>query len=243
MVTIHNLSKQYAKSATKAVDGLTLDLRPGELFGFIGPNGAGKTTTIKMLIGITPPDSGTIAIDGVDLAAHPIDAKRKIGYVPDTYDLFDRLTGEEYLHFVADVYGVPMPERQTRMARYLHLFELTDVIGNYLRSYSHGMRQKLLVIGSLLHQPLLWVLDEPLTGLDPLSTKKLKDEMRAQCDAGHTVFFSSHVLDVVEKICDRVGIIHQGKLLAVGSLDELRTQAPNASLEQLFMALTAPQEG
>jgi len=242
MVTISKISKKYARSDVKAVDSLSLDLRDGEIFGFVGPNGAGKTTTIKMLIGATPPDSGTIELDGADLSKHPEDVKRKIGYVPDAHDMFDRLTGLEFLNFTADVYGVDSGARRERIGRYLEMFDLGGAAGQYIRGYSRGMKQKLMISGSLLHRPRLWVLDEPLTGLDPMAARHLKEEMRGLCGEGSAVFFSSRVLDVVERICDRIGIIYKGTLLAAGRLDELRAQEADATLEQLFFELTGRKE-
>ncbi len=243
MITIQNLTKSYAKGTHKAVDDLSLETRRGEIFGFIGPNGAGKTTTIKTIIGVTIPDSGHILIDGIDMAQHPIEAKQRIGFVPDTHEMFDRLTGQEYLDFVADVYGVSADDRKKRMAYYLEMFEIAQVVSQYVRSYSHGMKQKLMLVGALLHQPPLWVLDEPMTGLDPQAMKRLKDVMHEHCNAGNTVFFSSHVLDVVERLCDRIGIISRGKLLAVGTLEELRAREHEASLESVFLDMTESGSG
>jgi ABC-2 type transport system ATP-binding protein len=200
-----------------AVHDLTLDLRDGEIFGFIGPNGAGKTTTIKMLTGITPPDSGTITFDGNDVVRQSIAYKRKLGFVPDANDLFDRLTGHEYLNFIADMYGVPTNDRRKRMDTYFELFEIGDAAGQYLNGLSHGTKQKLTIIGSLLHEPRLWVLDEPLTSLDTVSVRRLQDEMRRLRDEGRTVFFTSHVMPIVGELCDRVGLIVGGKLLSAGS--------------------------
>ena len=235
--SIQNVSKTYAKSSVKAVDDLNLEVKDGEVFGFLGPNGAGKSTTIKMLTGILSPDRGDIVIDGVSMCRNPLKAKRKIGYVPDQHAVYEKLSGREYLNFICDVFRVPGPERKARMERYLELFELKDSVNQQIRSYSHGMKQKIAVIAALCHDPDLWVLDEPMTGLDPQSSYHLKELMKEHCKKGHTVFFSSHVLEVVEKICDRVAIIEKGKIIACGTLDELRAQG--GSLEQVFLNLTA----
>ncbi len=237
MLKLEGLTKAYARGAKPAVDGVNLHVRRGEIFGFIGPNGAGKTTTIKMLCGILVPDAGRVEINGVDMARDPIGAKRNFCYVPDVHDTYDRLTGQEYLNFIADVYGVDTKTRQERAAKYLEMFEIADAAGEQIKSYSHGMKQKLLITAALLPAPPLWVLDEPMTGLDPKSAALLKDEMRAHTAEGNSVFFSTHVLDVAERLCDRIGIINDGHLIAVGTLDELRG-GKNESLESLFLELT-----
>lgn len=237
MLKLEGLTKAYARGAKPAVDGINLHVRRGEIFGFIGPNGAGKTTTIKMLCGILVPDAGRVEINGVDMAHDPIGAKRNFCYVPDVHDTYDRLTGQEYLNFIADVYGVDTKTRQERAAKYLEMFEIADAAGEQIKSYSHGMKQKLLITAALLPAPPLWVLDEPMTGLDPKSAALLKDEMRAHTAEGNSVFFSTHVLDVAERLCDRIGIINDGHLIAVGTLDELRG-GKNESLESLFLELT-----
>ncbi len=242
MIRFDNVTKQYAKSNVKAVDTLNLTVETGELFGFIGPNGAGKTTTIKMLTGILQPTSGRVLVDGTDMAADPLTAKRKLGFVPDGADLFDRLTGLEYLNFMGDMYGVPAAERKERMDRYLALFELTDAVGGRIAGYSKGMRQKLATIGSLLHDPDVWVLDEPMMGLDPKASFELKEEMKRQCALGKTVFFSTHVLEVAEKLCTRVALIHHGKLAAEGTIEELKSAEHAESLEQIFLELTEDEQ-
>ncbi len=237
MLKLEGLTKAYARGAKPAVDGINLHVRRGEIFGFIGPNGAGKTTTIKMLCGILVPDAGRVEVNGVDMARDPIGAKRNFCYVPDVHDTYDRLTGQEYLNFIADVYGVDTKTRQERAAKYLEMFEIADAAGEQIKSYSHGMKQKLLITAALLPAPPLWVLDEPMTGLDPKSAALLKDEMRAHTAMGNSVFFSTHVLDVAERLCDRIGIINDGHLIAVGTLNELRG-GKNESLESLFLELT-----
>jgi ABC-2 type transport system ATP-binding protein len=238
MVIINNLSKSYNKGAVKAVDNLNLHIKPGEIFGFLGPNGAGKTTTIKMMVGLLNPDSGSIQINGFDNQKQALEAKRSIGYVPDNPDVYDRLTGMEYLNFMADVYQVPSDIRKQRIGRFLEMFNLTDAAGDLIKSYSHGMKQKILLTGALIHNPALWVLDEPMVGLDPKSAHLLKELMRKHCDDGNTVFFSTHVLEVAEKLCDRIGIINRGKLVAIGTLDELRHGDQADSLENIFLELT-----
>ena len=240
MISISNVSKQYAKGKVKAVDGLSLEVEKGEVFGFIGPNGAGKTTTIKMLTGIISPTEGSIAVNGFDMATEPLKAKQCIGFVPDAHELYDRLTGMEYLNFMGDVYRVDATTRKAHIEKYLSIFELEKAVFQQIKSYSRGMKQKLTIIGALIHNPPVWVLDEPMVGLDPRAAHLLKEEMRAHCDKGNTVFFSTHVLDVAERLCDRIGIINKGKLVQVGTLEALRSKenVKDASLEQLFLELT-----
>ena len=238
MLKISNLSKSYAKGTKKAVDSLNLEIKNGEIFGFIGPNGAGKTTTIKMITGILIPDEGEIEINGHSLKSDPIAAKMSMGYVTDTHDISEMLTGREYLSFMADMYDVPMLKRQERMEQFLKQFELDKAVDSQIKSYSHGMKQKLVITGALLHDPALWILDEPLVGLDPRSAMLLKEQMRAHCAAGNTVFFSTHVLEVAERLCDRIGIVDKGKLIAVGTLDELRSSS-GETLESIFLERTA----
>ena len=239
MVSLKNLSKNYANDFVLAVDDLSLEVRRGEIFGFIGPNGAGKTTTIKMMTGILRPSSGSVTINGIDMLSEPVAAKTAIGYVPDTHNAFDRLTGLEYLNFIGDIYGVSAKERRERAEKYLSMFEILGAANELIRTYSHGMRQKLMLTGALIHQPPLWLLDEPMVGLDPKSALSLKDEMRAHCREGNTVFFSTHVLEVAERLCDRIGIISGGKLIAVGTMEELRQRGSgDSTLEQLFFKLT-----
>ena len=238
MLKISNLSKSYAKGTKKAVDSLNLEIKNGEIFGFIGPNGAGKTTTIKMITGILIPDEGEIEINGHSLKSDPIAAKMSMGYVPDNHDIYEMLTGREYLSFMADMYDVPMLKRQERMEQFLKQFELDKAVDSQIKSYSHGMKQKLVITGALLHDPALWILDEPLVGLEPRSAMLLKEQMRAHCAAGNTVFFSTHVLEVAERLCDRIGIVDKGKLIAVGTLDELRSSS-GETLESIFLERTA----
>jgi len=238
ILTIKNLTKSYSKGEVKAVDNITLEIHPGEIFGFLGPNGAGKSTTIKCVTGILPYDNGSIDICGYDLKEEPIAAKKSIGYVPDSYIIYDKLTGNEYLNFMCDVYDVSDSDREERAAKYVELFDLKDAVNSPIKSYSHGMKQKISVIGALVHQPKLWILDEPLTGLDPKSAYDLKKLMREHADKGNTVFFSSHVLEVVEKVCDRVAIIDKGKIIAVCTMKELKDKRADLSLEEFFLSIT-----
>jgi len=238
VINIKGLSKSYNKSGIKAVDNLNLHVRPGEIFGFLGPNGAGKTTTIKMIVGLLNPDTGNITINGFDNQKQPLEAKRNIGYVPDNPDVYDRITGIEYLNFMGDVYQVPSHIRKERIRYFLEMFDLTDAASDLIKSYSHGMKQKIVLTGALIHDPALWVLDEPMVGLDPKSSHLLKELMRKHCDKGNTVFFSTHILEVAERLCDRIGIIHKGKLIAIGTMEELRRGDNAESLENIFLELT-----
>lgn len=237
MLKIKHLTKSYAKSDVKAVDDLNLELRPGEIFGFLGPNGAGKTTTIKIVTGILQYEKGDVSICGHDLKSDSTAAKRNIGYVSDSHVIYDKLTGREYVDFMADIYGVDIATRRERADMLLEKFALRDAFDSQIRTYSHGMKQKISIIGALIHNPNLWILDEPMTGLDPQSAFQLKELMRAHCDAGKTVFFSTHVLEVAEKICDRVGIIVKGKLIMVGSLEEIKEAQGDSSLEEIFLSV------
>ena len=238
MIDIQHVTKTYAKNKKKAVDDLTLHVDGGELFGFIGPNGAGKTTTIKMLTGVLKPDEGEITMAGHRMDTDRLEAQRLIGFVPDGNDLYDRLTGMEYLNFMADVYQVDAARRKAHIEKYLDIFELKDAINSQVRTYSKGMKQKLVVIGALIHNPPIWILDEPLGGLDPRAAHLLKEEMIRHCSEGNTVFFSTHVLEVAEKLCTRIGVIDHGTLRAQGTLEELRSGEKGASLEDLFLQLT-----
>lgn len=238
MIKIENLSKSYNKGTVKAVDELNLHVKPGEIFGFLGPNGAGKTTTIKMITGLLNSDVGSVIINGFDMSKNTIDAKKRIGYVPDNPDVYERLTGIEFLNFMADVYEVSSVDRKERAEYFLEMFELKDAARDLIKSYSHGMRQKIVLTGALIHNPALWVLDEPMVGLDPKSAHLLKDLMRKHCDNGNTVFFSTHIMEVAEKLCDRIGIINKGKLIAIGTLEELRQGDKDNSLESIFLELT-----
>ncbi|KYH28335.1 MULTISPECIES: ABC transporter ATP-binding protein [Clostridium] len=238
MIELINVNKSYNK-VSKAVDNANLSINDGEIFGFLGPNGAGKTTTIKMITGILKPDSGSITINGINIQEEPLKAKEQFGFVPDSPDMFLRLKGIEYLNFMADVYNVPKEVRKDRIESLCERFEMTSALGDQIQTYSHGMRQKIVIMGVMIHQPPVWILDEPMTGLDPKSSYILKQMMREHADSGKTVFFSTHVLEVAEKLCDRVAIINKGKILFCGSLDELKEHAKeNESLEKIFLEMT-----
>lgn len=234
MIALRGVTKSYGPK--RAVDDLTLEVRDGEIFGFIGPNGAGKTTTIKMIVGMLQPDVGSVTVNGVDVMQEPITAKMGMAYVPDTPDVYERLTGMQFINFIADAYQVPQAERRERTEMLATTLEMADALGDLIESYSHGMRQKIVLIAALVHAPRSWVLDEPLVGLDPKASFELKRMMREHVTEGNTVFFSTHILEVAERLCDRVGIIIEGKLVACGTLDELRTTA-DESLESVFLEL------
>lgn len=242
MLEINNLTKTYSGNSVPAVDNLTLSVGAGEIFGFIGPNGAGKSTTIKCVTGIVSFEQGSIQIDGKDLKSDPIGAKKQIGYVSDDHVLYEGLTGAEFVNFMCDVFDVPEGVRKERLDKYVSLFSLQDAIGKQIKSYSHGMKQKLNIIGALVHEPKVWILDEPMTGLDPKSSYNLKQLMREHAAKGNCVFFSSHILDVVEKVCDRVGIIDDGKLVAACTIAELKERGLDNSLEELFLKITSDPE-
>ncbi|PFM58702.1 ABC transporter [Bacillus cereus] len=238
MIEITNVSKSY-NGSSYAVKDLSLTVPSGEIFGFLGPNGAGKSTTIKMITGIHGVDKGIITINGKDIMKEPMEAKKTFGYVPDSPDMFLRLKGIEYLNFMADMYEVPKEVRQERIESLAKKFDLYNALSDQIQSYSHGMRQKIVIIGVLLHEPDVWILDEPLTGLDPKSAYILKEMMREHADKGKIVFFSTHVLEVAEKICDRVAIINKGNLQFKGNLDEMRDHfKSNESLEKMFLEMT-----
>ena len=242
MLEIKNLTKSYGNSTVKAVDNLSISLKAGEIYGFLGSNGAGKSTTIKSLVGIYPFQHGDILIDGVSIKTDPLNAKKQIGYVSDNHAVFERLTGREYVNHMANLFKVDMAEAEARSQRLLKIFKLEEAYNRPIKSYSHGMKQKISVIAALVHNPKLWVLDEPLTGLDPQSSYQLKQVMKQHAKEGNTVFFSSHILDVVENLCDRCCIIEKGKLQGVYDLKELK--ASGQSLEEIFMRVTGnkPQE-
>ena len=242
MIEIKNVSKSYRKGKN-VIENMSLTVNDGEIFGFLGPNGAGKTTTINMITGILEIDKGDILIDGKSIINNPLEAKKNIGYVPDSPDMFLKLKGIEYLNFVADIYEISSEERTERIERLAKEFEIYEVLNDKIQSYSHGMRQKIVIISVLLHNPKNWILDEPMTGLDPKSSFNLKNKMREHAKNSNTVFFSTHVLDVAEKLCDRIGIISEGKLIFVGTLDEMKRELKeNVSLEELFMEITKKDE-
>lgn len=238
MIEFVNVVKKFGPAKT-ASDNVSLTVNDGEVFGFLGPNGAGKTTAIKMMTGILKPDSGVIRMNGSDVQQNPIEAKKQFGYVPDSPDFFLRLKGIEYLNFMADIYEVPADIRMGKIKNLVSKFEMEDALSDSIQSYSHGMRQKIVIIGALLHDPAVWILDEPMTGLDPKSAYTLKQMMREHADAGKTVFFSTHILEVAEELCDRVAIINKGKILFAGSIQELKDRfKANESLEKIFLEIT-----
>lgn len=232
ILQIDRLTKRYGDK--KAVDDLSLKIFPGTIYGFIGHNGAGKTTTIKACCGILPFEEGEIFIDGCSVRKDPIACKKQIAYLPDNPDLYEFLSGIRYLNFVADVYAVPQQEREERIRKYAELFELTRDLAQPIAAYSHGMKQKLAIISALLHKPKLLIMDEPFVGLDPIAAYKLKTVLRSLCDEGSAIFFSTHVLEVAEKLCDEVAIIKSGKLIRTGSMEEVRG---DQSLEDVFLEL------
>lgn len=239
MIEFKDVSKSYIKDK-KSVDSLNFSVEDGEIFGFLGPNGAGKTTTIKMLTGILDIDvGGDILIDGKSIKSNPLEAKKQFGYIPDSPDMFLKLKGIEYLNFIADVYEISKEDRKERIENLAKKFKIYDDLDSRMESYSHGMRQKLMIISVLLHNPKNWILDEPMTGLDPKSAFDLKEMMKVHAKNGNTVFFSTHVLEVAEKLCDKIGIINKGKLLFVGTFEEMKSKLKeNASLEDLFLEIT-----
>lgn len=242
MIEIKHVSKSY-KKGRKVIDNMNLEIKDGEIFGFLGPNGAGKTTTIKMIAGILNIDEGDILIDGKSITKCPIEAKKKIGFVSDNPDMFLKLRGIEYLNFIADVYEVTKELRDKRIDKLSKEFGIYEVLNDKIQSYSHGMRQKIIMVSVLLHNPKNWILDEPLTGLDPEAAFHLKNKMKRHAEAGNSVFFSTHILEIAEKLCDRIGIIKDGKLIFVGSHEEMKKQLKeNASLEELFMEITKKNE-
>ena len=232
MLKIEHLTKTYGDK--KAVDDLSLHILPGEIYGFIGHNGAGKTTTLRSVVGILQFDSGEIFIDGKSVKADPLACKREIAYIPDNPDLYDYMTGIKYLNFIADIFGVSAADRQVRIREYAGRFDLTDDLGQPIAAYSHGMKQKLAIIAAWLHQPKLIIMDEPFVGLDPKAAHLLKGMMRELCDEGGAIFFSTHVLEVAEKLCDKVAIIKGGRLIRSGTMEEVKG---DDSLEEVFLEL------
>lgn len=233
MLNINNFSKVY-KGNKRAVDNISLEVKEGEIFGFIGHNGAGKTTTIKSIVGINEFDEGDILINGMSIKDNPIECKKIMAYIPDNPDLYESLTAIQYLNFVADVYGVSEAQREELIKKYGDAFEITNNLGSLISSYSHGMKQKLAIISALIHKPKLLVLDEPFVGLDPKASHTLKGIMKEICEEGASIFFSSHVLEVVEKLCGRIAIIKDGKIAAYGTVEEVKG---TSSLEDVFMEL------
>ena len=232
MLKITHLTKTFGEK--KAVDDLSLEIAPGEIYGFIGHNGAGKTTTLKSVVGIQQFDAGEITIGGISLKEDPLACKRQLAYIPDNPDLYDFMTGIKYLNFIADIFGVSASDRQARIQKYADLFELTDDLAQPIAAYSHGMKQKLAIISAWIHTPKLILMDEPFVGLDPKASHLLKGMMREVCDAGGAIFFSTHVLEVAEKLCDKVAIIQGGRLIRSGTMEEAKG---DDSLEDVFLEL------
>jgi ABC-2 type transport system ATP-binding protein len=234
MLEIKNFSKSY-KGGKKAVSNLTLKVEPGDLFGFAGHNGAGKTTTIKAIAGVLDFEEGDILVDGISVLKDPVACKQRLAYIPDNPDLYDYLTGIQYLNFIADIFGITDQVREERIRRFAEAFEIFENLGDLIGSYSHGMKQKLAVIAALIHDPKLMVLDEPFVGLDPKASRTLKDIMADICSKGGAIFFSTHILDVAEKLCNKIAIIRQGELVTVGLMDDV---VGDSSLEEVFLELT-----
>lgn len=232
MLKIDHLTKIYGDY--KAVDDLSLHIAPGEIYGFIGHNGAGKTTTLKSVVGILQFDEGEILIDGTSIKADPIKCKKKLAYIPDNPDIYEFMTGIKYLNFVADIFGVSSSDRQERIRKYADIFELTEDLAQPISTYSHGMKQKLTIISAWIHEPKLIIMDEPFVGLDPKAAHLLKGMMREICDKGRAIFFSTHVLEVAEKLCDKIAIIKDGKLIRSGTMEEVKG---DDSLEEVFLEL------
>ena len=241
MISVKNFTKRYGNS--DVVKNISFTAKDGAITGFIGHNGAGKSTTIKAITGVIKPTDGTIMINGIDVVKEPKKAKSMFGYVSDSPDHFLRLTGIEYLNFMADIYDTPIEKRNEFIESYAKRFGIYDSLGNQINSYSHGMRQKIMIMGALIHDPWVWILDEPLTGLDPQSAFELKKMMREHAQKGKTVFFSTHVLEVAEKLCDEICIIKKGEMLYQGTMDDLKsTHKSQASLENIFLELTDNKE-
>lgn len=241
MITLSNLTKQYGR--TLAVDGINLSVDAGEIFGFIGPNGAGKTTTIRIMGGVLAPTAGTVLIDGLDMAKEPEKAKKRIGYIPDRPFLYEKLTGSEFMRFSADLYGMPDDGVPAKAQDLLRMFSLWEWADSLIESYSHGMKQRLIIATALLHDPSVIIVDEPMVGLDPTGIRMVKDLLRNKAREGKTVFMSTHSLGVAEDICDRIGIIHRGALIATGTTNDLKKTAgfEDADLEAVFLRLTEEQ--
>lgn len=236
MIQLENVTKTFGQ--TIAVNDLNLTIPDGAITGFIGPNGAGKTTTIHMLTGVLEPDAGTILLNGINIAQKPLEAKRQFGLVPDSPDLLLRLTGIEYVNFMADIYQVDPAVRESRIQALAQEFEMSDALGKRMADYSHGMRQKAIIMGALVSDPSIWILDEPMTGLDPASSFHLKEKMKEHAARGRSVFFSTHVLEVAEALCDYICIINHGTICYTGTLDELKSQYPGETLETIFLKVT-----
>ena len=241
MIEARSLTMIYG-NGHQATDEVSFTVKAGEIVGFAGPNGAGKTTVIKMLTGILKPTSGTAVINGFDINKDPINAKKSFAYIADNPDILIQLSGLEYLNFIADMYEIPEDIRKEKIGTLSERFGMTDVLTTQMREYSHGMRQKLMVISALIHNPPAWILDEPMTGLDPTAAFELKQMMREHANAGNAVLFSTHVLEVAEQLCDRILIINKGKIITEGTLEFLRLNNPGMTLEEIFVKLTGNRE-
>lgn len=237
MLNIMNLTKVYKNKV--AVDNLSLEIKSGEIYGFIGHNGAGKTTTIKSCCGLLDFDKGEILIDGLSIKENPIECKKRIAYLPDNPDLYEFMAGIKYLNFIADIYNMDVGEREKQIYKYSNMFEITDSLAQPINSYSHGMKQKLALISAFMHKPKLILMDEPFVGLDPKATHLVKEEMRQLCNQGSAIFFSTHVLEVAERLCDKIAIIKNGRLIVSGSIEEVKG---NTSLESVFLELEGIKE-
>ena len=237
MIELKNISKAYLKNKN-IIENLNLTIKNGEIFGFLGPNGAGKTTTIKMITGIIKPSNGEVYIDGISIKEKPLEAKKNFSYVPDSPDMFLSLTGNEYLNFMADMYDIPLKIRTERINNFATQFEIIENLDQRILEYSHGMRQKIVLIGALLNDSNNLILDEPMVGLDPKAAYVLKKIVREYANANKTVLFSTHVLEIAEKICDRVCIINKGEIIAIGTIDEIKQKFNNGTLENIFLEIT-----
>jgi ABC-2 type transport system ATP-binding protein len=239
-IVIRNFCKRYGRSEVFAVKDANLEIKCGEIFGFLGPNGAGKSTIIKSIVGIQPLTSGNIEICGYDIEKQSVDAKMQIGFVPDHYALYENLTGREYINYIADLYEVTKSDRDERIERFVKNFELETAFDNKMKTYSHGMKQKMAIMAALVHNPKVWILDEPLTGLDPTSIFQVKETMKQHAREGNIVFFSSHIIDVVEKICDRIAIIKKGTIMTNRSVRDLEREG--IKIEELYMSIIEDKE-
>ena len=241
MLTINNFSKTY-KGGKKAVDNISLQIESGDIFGFIGPNGAGKSTTIKSIVGVLDYEEGEILISGHSIKQEPLICKKIIAYIPDNPDLYEHLTGIQHLNFIADIFGIPAAIREEKIKEYADAFEITGNLGDLVSSYSHGMKQKLAIISALIHEPKLLVLDEPFVGLDPKASVVLKRIMHELCYSGCAIFFSTHVLDVAEKLCNKVAMINHGKLAFAGTMEDMVREKEGGSLEEVYMDVVNHEE-